>query len=266
MHPPRRGSAWRDNREFVGQIKYGVCYRLWNPSANLSFGSNFRSAARVLFMCQRRPESPFSRLPDDCLYYVLNMMRWDWVNDTHGGMRREQKSQRRAERRRAQQQILAMMAAEEAEAGAGDAMEDDADGTRLAEGYPILREGEEVNEEDYMEEDSSDDSEDADNVSGGEDDDDEDDDSSDEESGIEDDYQWGDHVSSRSNFVYNDEESDDGSSSEDDDGGDEDGDEDEDGSDDEEGAGGSRRGRTAYMAIARRNILQILRSAPRSAV
>ncbi len=75
------GNAWRDNREFVGKINYGVVYKLWNPSENLSFGGNFRSMAHVLFMCQRRWESPVSMLCDECIFYILNMCRWDWMGD-----------------------------------------------------------------------------------------------------------------------------------------------------------------------------------------
>ena len=25
------GNAWRDQREFVGQLEYGAVYQLWNP-------------------------------------------------------------------------------------------------------------------------------------------------------------------------------------------------------------------------------------------
>ncbi len=125
-----RGSAWRDNREFVGQIKYGACYRMWNPSENLSFGRNFRSAAQTLFMCQRRRESPFSTLPDDCIFYILNMMRWDWVGDRSSEIRVEQKQRRRLRR---QQQI------EEADAMLDEAEIEDA---ALARAIPMVRENE----------------------------------------------------------------------------------------------------------------------------
>jgi len=76
------GSAWRDNREFVGKISYGVVYRLWNPHEYKSFaGNKFRNIVRTIFACQRRWESPLSLLPDDVIYYILNMCRWDWVGD-----------------------------------------------------------------------------------------------------------------------------------------------------------------------------------------
>mmetsp|Transcript_43757 Transcript_43757/g.74699 ORF Transcript_43757/g.74699 Transcript_43757/m.74699 type:complete len:402 (+) Transcript_43757:108-1313(+) len=193
------GSAWRDNREFVGQIKYGACYRLWNPSKNLSFGGNFRCAARTLFMCQRRQESPFSKLPDDCLFYILHMMRWDWVDDTSGDLRREQKYRRKLRR----QQMIA-----EADAMLDEAEMEEAENT--ADSAPAVNEQDDeavlgIDDDDYveyenMDEDSSDDSEDADSS---------DDDSISEESAASDEhaYAWGDHVNSRNRFIFNDSDS-----------------------------------------------------------
>lgn len=81
------GNPWRQQRKFVGNIEYGVVYRLWNPQEHQVFGNNFKYAALNLFACQRRFESPISRLPDDCIFYILNMCRWDWLNDTSQGMR-----------------------------------------------------------------------------------------------------------------------------------------------------------------------------------
>lgn len=81
------GNAWRDHREFVGKISYGVVYKLWNPSEHLSFGKNFRRLTTELLMYQRRWESPFSMLSDDCIFYILNMCRWDWMNDNFNELR-----------------------------------------------------------------------------------------------------------------------------------------------------------------------------------
>eukprot|EP00555_Chaetoceros_dichaeta_P007223 CAMPEP_0198265924 /NCGR_PEP_ID=MMETSP1447-20131203/25571_1 /TAXON_ID=420782 /ORGANISM="Chaetoceros dichaeta, Strain CCMP1751" /LENGTH=436 /DNA_ID=CAMNT_0043955703 /DNA_START=19 /DNA_END=1329 /DNA_ORIENTATION=+ len=75
------GGAWRNHREFVGKISYGVVYKLWNPIEYRNFGGKFRTTVRTMFACQRRRESPLSRLPDDVIYYILNMCRWDWVGD-----------------------------------------------------------------------------------------------------------------------------------------------------------------------------------------
>jgi hypothetical protein len=75
------GFAWRDDREFVGRLEYGCVYRLWNPTCHVRFASNFNTAVQTLLLCQRRYESVWSMLPDDCIYYILNMCRWDWFND-----------------------------------------------------------------------------------------------------------------------------------------------------------------------------------------
>jgi len=94
------GSAWRDNREFVGRISYGVVYRLWNPTEYKHFGGgNFRKIVRTLFACQRRFESPISRLPDDVIYYIMNMCRWDWLDDGYGDCLEHKKNCRRENRR-----------------------------------------------------------------------------------------------------------------------------------------------------------------------
>lgn len=91
------GNPWRDNREFVGKVSYGVIYKLWNPSQQLSFGDKFRHLARILFMMQRRRGSPFAKLPDDCIYYILNMCKWDWVNDDFNNLRSHKKRLREIE-------------------------------------------------------------------------------------------------------------------------------------------------------------------------
>jgi len=118
------GNAWRDNREFVGKISYGVVYKLWNPSENLSFGNNFRSLARVLFMCQRRWESPMSSLSDDCIFYILNMCRWDWMEDSVESMRNHK---RNLNRQRIAETAAALAATEIETGGNGDGDDDDDD-------------------------------------------------------------------------------------------------------------------------------------------
>jgi hypothetical protein len=234
-----RGSAWRDNREFVGQIKYGACYKLWNPSENLSFGTNFRSVARTLLMCQRRTASPLSRLPDDAIYYIINMMRWDWVNDTSVEMVREQKNARRIRRR----QMIAEM--ENASRLVSD--ETVANALPQALNYPndgVLGVDEDREDDNGMEDDGDDndnDDDDEDNM----DEDNEDDDSDESlESAVSDEYAWGDHVSSRNAFVYDDESS---HSDESDDG-------------DNGAAGGAVARGQQGMIRARRSILSFLRS------
>jgi len=94
------GNAWRDNREFVGRISYGAVYKLWDVAVHRTFGTKFQGMVRTLFLCQRRWESPFSMLPDDCILFVANMCRWDWVGDDEGEMKTLRKERRRVQRRR----------------------------------------------------------------------------------------------------------------------------------------------------------------------
>lgn len=190
------GSAWRDNREFVGQIKYGAVYRLWNPSENLSFGSNFRGAARTLFLLQRRLESPFSRLPDDAIFFILNMCRWDWSNDTSADMRREQKQARRVRRRQLAAEAESIVEREARELMNEAEMEDvggEAVNGEDIEGMEGMVWGVDEDNVSVMEEDSSDDSEDGTNTS----------DSDEEGSEIsEGECSWGDHRGTRNPLRY----------------------------------------------------------------
>lgn len=96
------GNAWRDRREFVGRISYGTVYKLWNPEVQPKFGRYFQDGSRSLFLCQRRWESPFSMLPDEAIFYILNMCRWDWFEDNDVTM----KERRRREKARDKQLIL----------------------------------------------------------------------------------------------------------------------------------------------------------------
>jgi hypothetical protein len=89
------GNAWRDRREFVGQIKYGTVFKLWNPNQHISFGPNFKESTLTLLGAQRRMESNFSKLPDECIYYILNMCRWDWFIDCPKEMKRQCRARER---------------------------------------------------------------------------------------------------------------------------------------------------------------------------
>jgi len=89
------GSAWRDYREFVGQVELGVVYQLWRPDEHKRFGPRFHDVASTILACQRRPESPFAMLPDECIHYILNMCRWDWFED-----RADKMDARRSRRRK----------------------------------------------------------------------------------------------------------------------------------------------------------------------
>lgn len=82
------GDPWRRDRKFVGRLEYGVVYKLWNPTEHLLFGDKFQKLTITLFACQRNWESPMSRLPDECIYYILNMCKWDWAGDDSQGMKK----------------------------------------------------------------------------------------------------------------------------------------------------------------------------------
>jgi len=92
------GDAWRRNRKFVGKINYEVTYPLWNPNQHLSFGSNFQNLAMLLFACQRRFESPLSRLPEECILYILSMCKWDWASDDYNGMIKYTKKRKKVQK------------------------------------------------------------------------------------------------------------------------------------------------------------------------
>jgi len=80
------GEAWRLNRKFVGSVSYGIVYKLWQPVTFKSYGANFQRLVFLLLNCQRRVESPVSRLPDDCIFYILHLCKWDWMADSYGPM------------------------------------------------------------------------------------------------------------------------------------------------------------------------------------
>ena len=76
-------------------------YQLWQPQLTTTkYGPRFRHAVLTLLACQRRLESPVARLPDECLFYIMNMLRWDDFGDNAAAL----KEQRRDLKRKAQQQ------------------------------------------------------------------------------------------------------------------------------------------------------------------
>ena len=125
-----------DQREFVGKICYGVVYDLWNPSEHLRFGDSFRKLAITMFVCRRKIECPFRNLPDECIFYILNMCRWDWADDKFDEVREHRKTVRSR-----------MLAQAEADAAAYAAL---TQGTSGNSG-----EGEEGNEQDVLMDSSS---------------------------------------------------------------------------------------------------------------
>eukprot|EP00594_Rhizosolenia_setigera_P008511 CAMPEP_0178963654 /NCGR_PEP_ID=MMETSP0789-20121207/15164_1 /TAXON_ID=3005 /ORGANISM="Rhizosolenia setigera, Strain CCMP 1694" /LENGTH=619 /DNA_ID=CAMNT_0020648187 /DNA_START=36 /DNA_END=1895 /DNA_ORIENTATION=- len=112
------GNAWRKDRKFVGRLEYGVVYKLWNPKTHIHFtyGKKFRrDLVENLLGCQRNFASPIARLPDECIFYICNMCKWDWVNDTEKGMKKEfkRRQKRLKERRKKKEEMMAIKAAEQ---------------------------------------------------------------------------------------------------------------------------------------------------------
>jgi hypothetical protein len=75
----RRGiygwGSWRERREFVGKMTYGVKYKLWQPSMHHLYPPKFRAMARSLLLVHRSddPNNQFRVMPADCMKYILNM-------------------------------------------------------------------------------------------------------------------------------------------------------------------------------------------------
>jgi len=73
------GNAWRQNREFVGRLQYRVKWKLWKPTTHDSFPAPFKRMVWTMMMCQRRRDSPLSKLPQTVLFYIVNFCSWDWA-------------------------------------------------------------------------------------------------------------------------------------------------------------------------------------------
>lgn len=76
------GFPWRECREFVGRIAYGVNYTLWNPEVHRLFPRDFQLAAKTMLLCARRMDSPLYWLQDEVVFYILNMCRYDWFSSS----------------------------------------------------------------------------------------------------------------------------------------------------------------------------------------
>jgi hypothetical protein len=100
------GNAFRDHREFVGRLEYGTVYQLWSPERHGLFGDRFHTATELMLLLQRKPDCLVSRLPDECVYYILNLCRWDWFVDDSGTMQGNHRKRKAvlAEQRRNQLQ------------------------------------------------------------------------------------------------------------------------------------------------------------------
>lgn len=82
----------------MGQIDYGVRFKIWSPSLTHSFGPQFNTAVRTLLACQRSAESPVALLPDECLYYILHLCKWDWFQDAAAALKEKRRARQKRER------------------------------------------------------------------------------------------------------------------------------------------------------------------------
>ena len=88
------GLAWREHRAFVGRLRFGAKVLLWRPNVHRLFPPAFQRAVLTVFMCQKRAESPLSRVPSAVLCLVLQYLAWDDV----GGSRESAREAELAER------------------------------------------------------------------------------------------------------------------------------------------------------------------------
>ncbi len=77
------GRPWRNNREFVGKVLYGVRWRMWNPSPETmaAFPLGFQRAVLTMMCASRRPESLMYLLQDEIVMFIMNKCSWNWWGD-----------------------------------------------------------------------------------------------------------------------------------------------------------------------------------------
>ena len=68
------GFAWRNNRQFVGRVQYGIKHRLWTPKNHGSFAPPHRLIILTVLLCHHRLSSTIAVLPDHVVLYILNFI------------------------------------------------------------------------------------------------------------------------------------------------------------------------------------------------
>ena len=79
------GWAWRDRRQFVGEINYGVKFLLWQPSDSINARFPLVFQTGVQTMLQNVQDFRFARLPEHVVWYIINMLPFDWIVERDGG-------------------------------------------------------------------------------------------------------------------------------------------------------------------------------------
>lgn len=74
------GFGWRENRQYVGLIKYGVKHKLWLPSNHSEWPEKYKTGIMTILKCHNRPkDNPMLyKIPHFVLFQILNMMPYDW--------------------------------------------------------------------------------------------------------------------------------------------------------------------------------------------
>jgi len=72
------GPPWRDRREFVGRLSYGIRWLRWNPNVHEQMPPLFRSLVWSVVMSRhkRANQSLLYWLTDDHILYILNSIDW----------------------------------------------------------------------------------------------------------------------------------------------------------------------------------------------
>jgi len=68
--------AWRERREFVGRVSYGVRWHLWTPKSHTSFPRWFQRICMAVLVGCGRHESLLAALHTDIVYFILNQVEW----------------------------------------------------------------------------------------------------------------------------------------------------------------------------------------------
>lgn len=71
------GNGWRQNREFVGKVSFGVKWLLWSPEIHNKFPKEFKNVVELVLLAWHRDSSPVSWLPQEIIFYILNTIKWD---------------------------------------------------------------------------------------------------------------------------------------------------------------------------------------------
>lgn len=73
------GRGWRNNREFVGKVSYGIKFQLWKPDqeTHSTYPASFREVVFILLAGQHRDSSILSWLPVEMVFYIINKLNYN---------------------------------------------------------------------------------------------------------------------------------------------------------------------------------------------